>query len=189
MKPLIILIVISTAIALSSFRGCKSKLRPCCVDFNSSSSFPAGTSYSHPNDSVYYSCGFTVFTDNFYLNGNGYYGSGNIKPARAGFGSGQVINLNNISLKFTNITTVKPVTVTFDYLAYDHTQTLSVNGISYTGELNAAPPSLGGVTVAVSSAPIPLPAIGKKGTVTLTGTVKEFTIGGREFYLDNICFK
>jgi len=176
-------------IVIINFPACKPKPATCCVDFNNSSSFPGGAGYSHANDSVYYSCGFTVFTDSFYLNGKGYYSSGNIRPAPAGFGSGQVINLNNISLKFTNVTTVKPVTVTFNYLAYDHTQTLSVNGISYTGELNAAPASLGAVAVAVSFAPIPLPAIGKKGTVTLTGTVKEFTIGGREFYLDNICFK
>lgn len=190
MKQLTILLVIITAIALSSFLGCKPKQRPCCVDFNNSSSFPRGTSYSHTNDSVYYSCGFTVFTDSFYLNGKGYYNSGNIKPAPSGFGSGQVINLNNIALKFTNIATIKPVTITFDYLAYDINQNLSVNGASlYIGELNAAPASLGGVTVSVSFAPIPLPARGKKGKVTLTGVVKYFNIGGREFFLDNVCFR
>lgn len=176
-------------IVIINFEACKPKRINCCIDFNNSSSFPAGTSYSHANDSVYYSCGFTVFTDSFYFNGRSYYNSGNVNSARPGFGSGQVINLNNISLKFTNISTIKPVTVIFDYLAYDSIQNLSVNGVLYTGELNASPASLGAVNISVNFAPIPLPAIGKKGTVTLTGVVKDFRIGGREFFLDNVCFK
>jgi hypothetical protein len=188
MKTLNLLMAIAI-IVIINFVACKPKHINCCADFNSSSSFPAGTSYSHANDSVYYSCGFTVFTDSFYLNGKGYYTSANIKPARPGFGAGQVINLDNVSLKFTNISTVKLVTITFDYLAYDTSQNLSVNGSLYIGELKAAPVSLGGATVSITAVPSTATPYGKKGTVTLTGVVKEFKIGGREFFLDNVCFK
>ena len=193
MKPLTIPIII-TALALSSFRGCKQKVSPapaalCCIDFDNSSSFPPGTRYSMHNDSVYYSCGFTVRTDSLYLNGKAYYNFGRIESAVAVFGSGQVINTNNITLKFFNIGTIKPVTISFDYLDRGGRENLSVNGALYSGDISAVPATLGTATVSVTSTAIPLPAKGNKGTVTLTGTIKEFNIGGQEFYLDNICFQ
>jgi hypothetical protein len=164
------------------------------MDFNNPSSFPAGTIYSPANDSVYYFCGFTVFTKSFYLKGIngtpvGYYKTGNIIPAPAIFGSGQAINLNNIALIFTCVVPIRPVTVTMEYLATDTIQNLSVNGNLYIRELKGAPSTLGGVTVNVTSAPAGLPSYSKKGTLILTGTVKEFVIGGREFFLDDVCIQ
>ena len=159
-----------------------------CIDFNNSSSFPVGTTY-HYNDSIYYAAGFVVRTDSLFINGKGYYNFGRLENAVSIFGSAQVMNTNNITLKFTKITPINQATIKFDYLDRGGTSNLSINGSLFSGKLSAAPASLGGATVTVTSTPIPLPAKGTKGTVKISGVIKDFNIGGQEFYLDNICFQ
>jgi hypothetical protein len=160
---------------------------PCCIDFNKSTTFPPGTSYKNPNDSITSFCWYESRTDKLVINGNTYYSSGRLVQAPASFGAGQVFNTNNITLKLTAIGTAKSVTITFDYLDMGGTENLSVNGKLYSGELDKAPANFGNATVTVTATPIPLPAKGKTGTVTINGIIKEFKIGGQEFYVDNIC--
>lgn len=167
--------------------GFGQKNLPCCIDFDKSTTFPPGTTYKHVNDSITSFCWYESRTDKLIINGKSYYNFGRLENAPATFGAGQVFNTNNITLRLTVIGSAKLVTITFDYLDMGGTENLSVNGTLYSGELDKAPANLGNATVAVTSAPIPLPAKGKTGTVTINGIIKEFKMGGQEFYIDNIC--
>jgi hypothetical protein len=180
-----IICIVLTTIVCNAF-GQKPLL--CCIDFNKSTTFPRGATYKNPNDSITSFCWYETRTDKLEINGNTYYNFGRLEQAPPNFGSGQVFNTNNSALKFTAIGIAKPVVITFDYLDMGGTENLSINGHLYIGELNKAPISFGNVTVSITSNPVPLPAKGKSGTVTITGLVKEFKIGGQEFYLDNVCF-
>lgn len=160
----------------------------CCIDFNKSSTFIPGTTYNKINDSLTSFCWYESRTDNLVINGNDYYNFGKLVKAPVSFGAKEVFNTNNITLKFNFIYSLKLLNITFDYLDMGGTENLSVNGDLYSGELDKAPGILGQAKITVTSTPIPLPARGKTGTVTITGLVKEFKIGGQEFYIDNVCF-
>jgi hypothetical protein len=54
--------------------------------------------------------------------------------------------------------------------------------------LSAIPSSIGGVSIAVFTSPIPNSSQ-SKGVVILRGTIKEFMIGGQEFWIDQVCAK
>lgn len=182
---LLIILIFFTAI---SFEACKPKPKGCCIDFNTTP-FTPGIIYNVYNDSIFAECGFTVRTDSLFINGNSYFNFARIENAKPIFGSGNILNTNNVTMHFFNTSAGNPIVATFDYLDMGGRENLSVNNVLHSGEVNAVPASLGGVTINVTSTPIPLPAIGKKGTVTLSGVIKEFKIGGQEFYLDNFCFK
>jgi len=78
-----------------------------------------------------------------------------------------------------------PARVQFEFLDQGGTENLSVNGSAvFAGDISAVPATLGGATVSVSTTPAPG---GKKGTVTLTGVINGFMIGGQEFWIDNVC--
>jgi hypothetical protein len=193
MKSLNLLVIIIVVFAISGFRGCKTKVSPappvpCCIDFNNSP-FAPGTSYRVLNDSIYASCGFTVKTDKLYINPNSYFNFVRGENAKPVFGAGNIVNTNNATLHFINTGSISQLVITFDYLDMGGTENFSVNGSLYIGELSAAPATLGGATVSVTSTPIPLPAGGHTGTVKISGTISEFKIGGQEFYLDNFCFR
>ena len=160
----------------------------CCIDFNKSSTFVPGTTYKNPNDSLTSFCWYECRTDKLIINGKTYYNFGRLENAPSTFGAGQVFNTNNITLRFTGIGVTKLTTITFDFLDMGGTENLSINGKFYSGDLEKAPASLGNATIAITTAPIPLPAKGKIGTVTINGIIKELKIGGQEFYIDNICF-
>lgn len=160
----------------------------CCIDFNKSSTFRPGTIYGNINDSLTSFCWYESRTDNLVINGKNYYNFGKLVRAPVSFGSKEVLNTNNITLKFTCLKTVKPVTITFDYLDMGGTENLYINGKLYSGELDQAPSSIGIANVTVTSNSVSPPAKGKMGTVTITGLIKEFKIGGQEFYIDNVCF-
>jgi hypothetical protein len=160
---------------------------PCCIDFNKSTTFPSGTIYNQSNDSITSFCWYESRTDNLVINNTPKYGSGRLVTGPAGFGNDQVLNTNNCTLRLKSIGNKKLVTITIDYLDLGGTENLSINGNLYSGELNNAPSRLGNTSVTVTSGPIPLPAKGKTGTITLNGIITELKIGGQEFYLDNIC--
>lgn len=186
MKIIQSLLVIALTMVVNAALGQDPDL--CCIDFNNSSTFIRGTTYSKPNDSLTSFCFYESRTDNLVIKGQDYYNFGKLGKAPAGFGTKEVFNTNNITLKFNFIYSLKFLTITFDYLDMGGTENLSVNGDLYSGELNKAPAILGQANITVTYAPIPLPARGKTGTVTITGLVKEFKIGGQEFYIDNVCF-
>ena len=54
--------------------------------------------------------------------------------------------------------------------------------------VQAAPAVLGGAAVAVSSTPLPPPAGGKTGTVSIkASTLKTVMVGGQELWIDSFC--
>ncbi len=155
----------------------------CCIDFDAKG-FTVGTTYNGPVGSpVFKACDFDVSIENLVIGGAPYFNFAKIEVAPAGFGSGNIINTNNVTLLFKN-TGSSVSTITFDYLDMGGSENLTVNGALHSGDLNAAPPSLGGVAVSVAEATVPN---GRMGIVTLSGNIKVFGVGGQEFYLDNVC--
>lgn len=163
-----------------------------CVDFESP--LALGTQYGTP---VSQSSGDIAFTtasgvtvkiwDFHFTGGGGTFNLAKIDTAPVPFGSGQSIRTNNINLEFDfsqiGFTTVQ---VDFEFLDLGGFENISVNGSSpvFVGELSKAPTPIGGVTLAVSETPI---TGGKKGTVTLIGAVNTLSVGGQEFWIDNVC--
>jgi hypothetical protein len=157
-----------------------------CVDFEPP--LAVGTEYGAPAG---HSSGDLVFTSNgvnvsVYDFGGGTFNVAYIDVAPVPFGSGQSIRTNTINLEFdfsaVGFTTAE---VQFEFLDKGGTENLSVNGSPvFAGELSAAPASLGGVSVAVYTAPV---AGGKKGIVILRGAVQTLRVGGQELWLDNVC--
>ena len=158
----------------------------CCIDFNKSGTFIPGTTYNKINDSLTSFCWYESRTDNLVINGKDYYNFGKLVRAPLGFGSKEAFNTNNITLKFTSIRNVELIKITFDFLDMGGTENLSINGKLYSGELDKAPASLGNADVTVTLTHSPTNV--KKGTVTIIGLIKQFKIGGQEFYIDNVCF-
>jgi hypothetical protein len=158
-----------------------------CVDFGPPPALlteygtPVGQS---PGAPAFTQSGIPVFVDTFQWGGGGTtFGSARIEAASAGFGTGQVIRVNNINLEFDLAAAPGPV-VTFAFLDLGGIENLTVNGIRHLGEFTTAPTSLGGVTVSVAVTPVPG---GKRGKVTLTGNVQKLGIGGQELWLDDVC--
>ncbi len=174
------------AVSILAFAACNV---PCCIDFNSSSTFPTGTDYTDHNDSLTTACGFEVRTDYLYLNGIPKYNFGKVGPAPIALGSGNVLHTNNITLRIFSILPPQSSTITFDYLDRGGYENLSVNGVLYSGDLSTCPATLGGATVSITTTPLTPSSKGKKGTVILTGNIGKFNIGGTEFYIDNICWQ
>ncbi|MES1211389.1 MAG: hypothetical protein ABUL63_03540, partial [Acidobacteriota bacterium] len=95
---------------------------------------------------------------------------------------------NNINLLFDfSALGFKVSKVALSYLDLGGYENLAVNDSGYVGELTAAPPALGGASVTVTNIAVPPPMSGKRGTVTLKGTVKSMMIGGQELWIDSVC--
>ncbi len=189
MKTTSLLLVIVAASIMISFDSCKPKPANCCTDFESMP-FTPDTVFNVVHISIATACGFHVTNENLKIGTNSYFNFARVEKSLHGFGADHVLNMNNVTLLFTSTGTPRNM-VTFEYLDLGGTENLSINGVLYIGEISAAPASSvlsgTGVTVAVTAIPIPLPARGKKGIVTLTGAIKSFGVGGQEFYLDNVC--
>lgn len=111
-----------------------------------------------------------------------------VNPPRP-FAAGQSLRSNNIGLEFDfrNVG-FRPTRVSLRFLDLGGYENLAVNGSPiHVGELAAAPSPLGGVAVAVSTAPLPPPANGKTGTLKLSGPVQTLRIGGQELWIDKVC--
>lgn len=120
-----------------------------------------------------------------------YFNFAGIEAAPTAFGSGHVVNTNNVCIEFGFSAGGKTVTeASIEFLDMGGTENLWVNGAAYAGELAAAPATLGGASVTVASTPLPG---GKKGKVKVKGSattpIKALRIGGQEFYLDNLCYQ
>lgn len=112
-----------------------------------------------------------------------------IEAAPASFGSGKVANANYACLEF-DFSGKSVTNVSFGFLdmIIGGKANLSVNGAAYSGGLAAAPATLGGASVSVTSTPLPGGQTGKV-TVTSTTGINNLRIGGVEFYLDSLCYK
>jgi hypothetical protein len=185
--------ILLAATALSVLMGCRptptASNAVACVDFEAP--LMVGTKYGtpthNPGDVIFTSNNIPVTVHDFKFTGTGgTFNLASIDLATAVFGSGQMMRSNNINLGFDfSGLAFNAMTVRFDFLDLGGSENISVNGSPiFAGELTAAPGSIGGVTFAVSSTPV---AGGKRGTVTLTGAVKDLRIGGQEFWIDNLC--
>jgi hypothetical protein len=166
----------------------KAGRRKVCVDFEAP--LTVGTEFGTPagnssGDVVFTSNGIAVSVWDFEFTGGG--GTFNVATVdTAPFGSGQNMRTNNINLEFdfAGLGFV-PSVVRFDYLDQGGSENLSVNGSPvFAGDLPAAPASLGGATVSVSTTPGPG---GTLGTVTITGAIATLRLGGQEFWIDSVC--
>jgi concanavalin A-like lectin/glucanase superfamily protein len=160
-----------------------------CVDFEPP--IAVGTQYGAPAGQP---SGTVVITTNaiavavadFEVGGNTFFDSASVVAAPPALGTGQVLQVNNISLDVDFSALPFAVgEVRFDYLDLGGTENLGVNGSSvFAGELASAPASVGGVAVSVTASPV---AGGTRGTVVLTGSVTSLRVGGQELWIDNIC--
>jgi hypothetical protein len=160
-----------------------------CIDFEAP--LAVGTEYGAPaghasGDVVFTEAGIPVAVFDFsWTATTGTFNVAHVEAAPAGFGSGQVMRINNINLEF-DFTTLgfTPSRVDLQFQDLGGNENLSVNGDPippFPGELTAAPSSLGGVGVASSVSGTGV------GTATFTGPVERLLIGGQEFWLDHVC--
>gem|GEM_PF-3562754 len=155
---------------------------------------PSGTVYgapvgTAPGSVVLTANGIKMSVHNFrWVSGGGTFNEARIEPPPIPFGTGQTIRTNNINLEFDfSGVGFSVARVELRYLDLGGIENLSVNGQPvpvYAGELAGAPVLIGGVSVVVTSAPVPG---GKTGTLVLTGPVQRLRIGGQEFWIDDVC--
>jgi hypothetical protein len=180
------------------YKPCKPCVCSCCITFDSAP-FSAGMIYNLPNfppaSPLVTACDFDVSIREFqFPNRSPVYGEGRVETAPAGFGSGNVFMTNNVTLEFKSRITSNS-TVTIDYLNKDINGTinLTVNGTQFIGKLIDAPAFLnpllgGGASVSITTVPV-AGTSAETGVITLTGGIWNFNIGGKEFFVDNICRK
>lgn len=160
-----------------------------CIDFEEPE-FKIGTIYGgqagqKPGDVAFTSHKTVVRVIEFKFTGEGgSFNFGGIVQTPTPMGTGQSLSVNNINFEFDfSESAFLPSKVTVDFLDQGGFENLSVNGSDiFAGELTAAPATLGGVSVSASK----IPGSGM-GTLTLTGEIKIFAIGGQEFTIDNVC--
>jgi hypothetical protein len=163
--------------------------REVCVEFDAA---PLGGTYgapvTPPGSLVYVENGVRVGVDLFYLPFFVAYGTATVEPQPLnpawGIGSGQIVRANNINLSFdfTGLAFV-PSAVRFEFLDLGGAENIFVDGAPLLiGDLAAAPPS-----VTVTSASLPPPVSGKKGTVLVKGPLHRLSIGGQELWIDRVC--
>jgi hypothetical protein len=170
-------------------RSRKAGPRERCVDFEVP--LVVGTQYGTPagqraGDVIFTSDGIVVSVHDFMFTGGG--GTFNVAQVdlAPALNASQTMRTNNITLGFDfGAVGFLPTRVQFEFLDLGGSEDLSVNGSTiFAGDISAAPATLGGATVTVSTTPAPG---GKKGTVTLSGAIDRFMVGGQEFWIDNVC--
>lgn len=166
-----------------------------CVKFDS---LTGGTRYGN---STGYSPGDPLFRENDidvsihelpWVGGGNGFNFATVESAPGGFGSGNVMSTNNVTLEF-NISDLpfNPKRATFDFRDLGGSEHLEVDrcGPRYTGEIQASAGTTlcGGVAItSISTSPVPGGVVARgelKGSIQ-----KNFRIGGQEFKLDNVCF-
>jgi hypothetical protein len=156
-----------------------------CVDFDTSQT-PLNTRYSAPKQSVISLPSVNVTVDKFlFADGTAVFNSASVETV-AGFGSNRVLRLNNVNLVVEYISsTVKQKVVSFDFLDKGGIENFSVNGSKVNvGDISSLPLRINNVQISVKINRVPN---GKSGRVTMRGLIKQFAIGGQEFWVDNIC--
>ncbi len=189
-NPLPILIAVILCLTLAALPV---HAQPACVTFEAP--LALGTTYGAPVGQLpgalaFVSSGIPVRVDNFHLiTGPLIFNRAYIDNAPFPFSPGQSIRTNNINLlfDFTGLP-FRVSRVRLSFLDLGGYENLSINGSPVRiGELTTLPVALGGVTVSVSSAPLPPPFGGRSGTVVLKGLVKSLKIGGQELWIDQVC--
>lgn len=122
--------------------------------------------------------------EDFHLSGTTMFGNAAVDMAVTGAGWNHVLNAGNILAVYDISNYVGVSGVSFDYFDGDGVENLRINGALYEGQLNAAPATLGGVSITVFETAY---TGYRAGRVELTGNVTELGIGGQQFYVDDIC--
>lgn len=169
-------------LSLMALSGCTSPHKPYkgCVDFES---VPLGVNYVAFNS--FTDSGVTMTVDLFQWS-NGTWVTGNQARAdddQMAGGSGKDINLNNVNLRFDfGPWGAEDLTVAVG--EYGGNINLRINGdhrnFQNFPDINGA--TVGGVQVSVSGG-----AQNQLGTLTLTGQIDDFSIGGQELWIDDVC--
>jgi len=110
-----------------------------------------------------------------------------VVPPFVGVGVGQMMQLNNVTNTYeTSALGHTVASVHFVFLDQGGIENLQVNGAPrYVGDLEFAPPNIApGVTCAVNTWMVPA---GLAGEVILTGDVQRLSVGGQEFFIDEVC--
>lgn len=199
MKNTRLIIVFLVAAAAALYMGCcpKPTVCPPCTTCETFDAMPlaqygtnAGGTVVNPPGSTIFSVagGVPVLIQNINLPSGAFFGFARIEAAPASFGTGKVVNTNNVCLEFDfSAKSVKEASIEFQDMG--GTENLWVNGAAYSGELTAAPATLGGANVSVASSPMPGGKTGKVTVKSTTGNIKTLRIGGQEFHLDNLCYQ
>ena len=150
-----------------------------CLDFENQRlgiTYTARNQFSSPNMTV-------VFEAFMFANGRSYNsGVATIQDGIMADGSGKEININNITIRFR--LNVPASRITLNFGEYGGNINLSINhdfhNIANFIDLDGM--QVGGVQVSVSN------GLGNdSGKLTFDGLVHEFTIGGQELAIDDIC--
>ena len=96
------------------------------------------------------------------------------------------LNLNNINLRVDVITAAATTTAAFNYAEFGGNVNLRVNGVlANVNDFSAVPAFLGGAAVVVTR----IDVFGFHfGTVTITGNLTDFSLGGQELHIDDLCW-
>ena len=147
-----------------------------------------GMGLNVPGDYMFSESGIDVYIEEFFWGtGWGFHQCQVVAPGIPGFGSGQVMEINNINNHYDISSLGLPVeAVVFEYADFGGMENLRVNGhtLLYGDMPTFAPSPAPGVVMTVATYPIPT---GERGVVTLLGNVQDLWIGGQEFMIDNIC--
>lgn len=153
----------------------------CCVKFED---VAPGTQY--PVGQTFYTSGTNITVEQFQWANNIWTtdGKARIDATNHARGTGREINANNVNLRFRFDYPLKKITLKFAELGGNNN--MMVNGdfrnVGNLVSLNNL--TVGGVTVTVTAT-----AVGGNwyGIIVLDGAIKEFSIGGQELWLDDIC--
>jgi hypothetical protein len=151
---------------------------------------PLGSTYGvpaghTPGDWIMAEDSADLRVDDFFIAGVPYFNFSRIELPFMGFGSGQILDLNNVTV---HTDFAAPGDASFLFLDLGGSVNIQVNGF---GAVIEAPdfPSLGtfspapGVVMSTTWVPV---GGGIMGTVTLTGPVQHVRIGGQELWIDDL---
>jgi len=152
-----------------------------CIDFEG---LPLGTTY--PVGSAFTDSGATMSVKPFQWSNGNWTSSGHVRVSNGGLAgaAGQEITVNNVNVAFS--LPVVPGVLSLSFGEYGGNLNIEVNG-DFRNFLNFADihgATIGGTHVAVTN------GLGNdKGTLTLTGEVHSFAVGGQELVIDHLCAK
>lgn len=164
---------------------------PACVEFGPPP--PGGTVWGAPaghvpGQTVHVENSIDVVVRDFDWGGSTTFNFAQLGPPTYAFANGQAAGVNNINLQFLfgNLGWL-PTKVYFSYLDEGGFENLSVNGsMYYIGDLDLAPPTVGGRNVNVSTW-VPAPGALAGHVRIWGGSIKTITVGGQEFWIDKVC--
>lgn len=170
-----------------------------CVTFDP---LVTGTEYgvtaippNNPGDLVFTENGISAHVFDFaWPGGGGAFNFCQVKSEAAvpGFGTGNIISINNITLEFDfSALSFEPKRAIFNFADQGGSEHIRVNdavGTEFVGELQliSLPYNIAPEVDIISVDPVPIPG-GVKGRVILVGPVQKLRVGGQEFFLDNVC--